>query len=164
VEIRYEEEVTAADLSHDGSVLEVRRLDGSTYQVNCQFVLDASGYGRVLARLCDLEQPTSAPPRKAIFTHIEDRIDDAAFDRNKILISVNPKQRDIWYWLIPFSNGRCSIGVVGGADAYGAADTPLMDTLRAMCDAAPNLRRLLRDAQWDTPANIISGYAASVRS
>lgn len=164
VEIRYEQEVIAADFSHDRPVLSIRRTDSSIYQVNCQFVLDASGYGRVLARLCDLEQPTSFPPRKAIFTHIEDRISDAGFDRDKILISVNPKQRDIWYWLIPFSNGRSSIGVVGGADAFGSAETPLMDTLRGMCDAAPNLHRLLQNAQWDTPANMIGGYAASVRS
>lgn len=164
VEIRYEQEVTAANFSLDRPVLDIRRTDGSTYQVQTDFVLDASGYGRVLARLCHLEQPTSAPPRKAIFTHIEDCIDDAEFDRDKILISVNPAQRDIWYWLIPFSNGRSSIGVVGGVDAFGSPDEPLMDTLRAMCDAAPNLRRILKNAQWDTPANTIGGYAASVTS
>lgn len=164
VEVRYEQEVTAADFSGDRPVLDVRAADGSAYRVTSHFVLDASGYGRVLARLCDLEQPSSMPPRKAVFTHIEDRIDDPQFDRDKILISVHPKIPSIWYWLIPFSNGRCSIGVVGGADLYGGADEPLMDTLRNMCEAAPNLRRLLRNARWDTPANTIGGYAASVRS
>ena len=104
------------------------------------------------------------PPRKAIFTHIEDRIDDPRHDRDKILISVHPAKRSIWYWLIPFSNGRSSIGVVGGADLYGSADEPLMTTLRNMCDAAPNLRRLLAKANWDTQANTIGGYAASVRT
>lgn len=163
VELRYEQEVTAADFAGDQPVLDVRAADGRAYRVRCHFVLDASGYGRVLARLCDLEQPSSMPPRKAVFTHIEDRIDDPAFDRNKILISVHPRQRSIWYWLIPFSNGRASIGVVGGCGLYGGKDEALMDTLRGLCDAAPNLRRLLRNAQWDTPANTIGGYAASVR-
>lgn len=164
VEIRYEEEVTAADFSGAMPRLDVRRADGSAYTVHSRFVLDASGYGRVLARLLDLEQPSDMPARKAVFTHIEDRIQDAGFDRNKILITVNPQVRSIWYWLIPFSNGRCSIGVVGGSQLYGSDDEPLMDTLRRMCDQAPNLRRLLEHAQWDTPANTIGGYAASVTS
>jgi len=162
VEVRYLQEVTAADFSGDGPLLDVRGADGSQYQIRSRFVLDASGYGRVLARLLDLERPSSMPPRKAIFTHIEDRIDDPGFDREKILISVHPEQRGIWYWLIPFSNGRCSFGVVGGQDLFGGPDQDLMTTLRAMADAAPNLKRVLRNAVWDTPANTIGGYAASV--
>ncbi len=162
VDVRYQQEVTAADFSGGGPLLAVRGADGAQYQVRGKFVLDASGYGRVLARLLDLERPSSMPPRKAIFTHIEDRIDDPGFDREKILISVHPEQNGIWYWLIPFSNGRCSFGVVGGQDLFGGADEDLMTTLRAMADAAPNLKRVLRNAVWDTPANTIGGYSASV--
>jgi len=162
VEVRYLQEVTAADFNGDGPVLDVRDADGVTRQIKSRFVLDASGYGRVLARLLDLERPSSMPPRKAIFTHIEDRIDDAGFDREKILISVHPEQPGIWYWLIPFSNGRCSFGVVGGQDLFGGPEEDLMTTLRAMAEAAPNLKRVLANAVWDTPANTIGGYSASV--
>jgi len=162
VEVRYLQEVTAADFNGDSPVLDVRDADGVTRQIKSRFVLDASGYGRVLARLLDLERPSSMPPRKAIFTHIEDRIDDAGFDREKILISVHPEQPGIWYWLIPFSNGRCSFGVVGGQDLFGGPEDDLMTTLRAMAEAAPNLKRVLANAVWDTPANTIGGYSASV--
>jgi len=162
VEVRYLQEVTAADFNGDSPVLDVRDADGVTRQIKSRFVLDASGYGRVLARLLDLERPSSMPPRKAIFTHIEDRIDDAGFDREKILISVHPEQPGIWYWLIPFSNGRCSFGVVGGQDLFGGPEEDLMSTLRAMAEAAPNLKRVLANAVWDTPANTIGGYSASV--
>jgi hypothetical protein len=34
------------------------------------------------------------------------------FDRNKILVTVHPEHCDVWYWTIPFSDGRCSQGVV----------------------------------------------------
>lgn len=162
VQVRYQQEVIAADFTGDGPLLTVRGPQGQPSQVRARFVLDASGYGRVLARLLDLERPSSMPPRKAIFTHIEDRIDDAGFDRDKILISVHPEQRGIWYWLIPFSDGRSSFGVVGGRDLLSGPDEDLMATLRALADAAPNLKRILRHAIWDTPANTIGGYAASV--
>lgn len=164
VEVRYRQEVVAARFDGDQRELDVRDADGNEYTIQSRFVLDASGYGRVLARLCDLEMPSSLPPRKAIFTHIEDHIVDPGFDREKILISVHPQERGIWYWLIPFSGGRCSIGVVGSETLIGEQSGDLMQTLRALIDAAPNLKRLLPNAVWDNPANTIGGYSATVKS
>jgi flavin-dependent dehydrogenase len=163
-EVRYEQEVVAADFTGPTPLLSVRDAgvpDAPVRRIGARFVLDASGYGRVLARLLDLERPSGLPPRKAIFTHVEDRIADPSFDREKILITVHPDQPGIWYWLIPFSDGRCSLGVVGGESLLGD-DADLMASLRRLVDAAPNLKRLLANAVWDTPANTIGGYAASV--
>jgi flavin-dependent dehydrogenase len=163
-EVRYEQEVVAADFAGPTPVLSVRDAgvpDAPVRRIGARFVLDASGYGRVLARLLDLERPSGLPPRKAIFTHVEDRIADPSFDREKILITVHPDQPGIWYWLIPFSDGRCSLGVVGGESLLGD-DADHMASLRRLVDAAPNLKRLLAGAVWDTPANTLGGYAASV--
>lgn len=162
VEVRYGQEVVAVDVDTDNPWLDVRAEDGTTYRVHARFVLDASGYGRVLARLLDLERPSSMPPRRAFFTHIEDNITDPDFDREKILISVHPDHPGIWYWLIPFSGGRSSIGVVAEQSVYGAGTPDPMAMLRSMVNQAPNLVRLLPQAVWDTPANSIGGYSASV--
>ena len=164
VEIRYEEEIVAAEFGGDCPLLTVRRLDGSEYQVETAFVLDASGYGRVLPRLLDLEAPSSFPVRQAVFTHIEDRIDDAGFDREKILISIHPEHRDIWFWLIPFSNGRCSLGVVGEPSHYAGRPEDLDACLKGFIAETPNLRRLLGNAVWDTPARVLGGYSANVKT
>ncbi|HUG59454.1 MAG TPA: NAD(P)/FAD-dependent oxidoreductase [Candidimonas sp.] len=164
VEVRYRQEVVAARFDGAQPELDVRDAEGKEYTVQSRFVLDASGYGRVLARLCNLEQPSSLPPRKAIFTHIEDHIIDPSFDREKILITVHPQERGIWYWLIPFSGGRCSIGVVGSESLFGEPSVDLMQTLRRLIYEAPNLKRLLPNAVWDTPANTIGGYSATVKS
>lgn len=164
VELRYGQEVVAARFEGEQPELDVRDADGKEYSIKTRYVLDASGYGRVLARMCHLEEPSSLPPRKAIFTHIEDHIDHPGFDRGKILITVHPTERGIWYWLIPFSGGRCSIGVVGSEALLAGQSTDTMHTLRALIDAAPNLKRLLPNAVWDTPANTIGGYSANVKS
>jgi len=163
-EVRYRQEVTEVDFSSENPRLTVRNLDdGSTYHVRSRYVLDASGYGRVLARLLDLERSSSLPPRKAIFTHVEDGIDeDATFDREKILISVHPQKRGIWYWTIPFSNGRCSVGVVGEPALLDDSGEGLMSALQRLVDEAPNLKRILRNAVWDTPVNTMEGYSANV--
>ena len=164
VEIRYEEEIIAADFEREHPHLSVRRLDGSEYRVEAQFVLDASGYGRVLPRLLDLEAPSSFPVRQAVFTHIEDRIDHPGFDREKILITTHPEHRDIWFWTIPFSDGRCSLGVVAAAEHYANAPSDLDACLKDFVAQTPSLSKVLANAVWDTPARTIGGYSANVKA
>lgn len=164
VEIRYEEEIIAADFERERPQVRVRRLDGSEYRVEAAFVLDASGYGRVLPRLLDLEAPSSFPVRQAVFTHIEDRIDHQGFDRNKILITTHPEHRDIWFWTIPFSDGRCSLGVVAAAEHYADAPADLDACLKGFVEQTPSLSKVLANAVWDTPARTIGGYSANVKT
>lgn len=163
-QIRYQEEIIAASFASPQPTLRVRRADNSEYDVQAEFVLDASGYGRVLPRLLDLEAPSCFPVRQAVFTHIEDRIDCPAFDRDKILISVHPSLRDVWFWLIPFSGGRCSLGVVASAERFEQRPADLTACLQAFVAETPSLATLLVNAHWDTPARTIGGYAANVKT
>ena len=127
-------------------------------------MLDASGYGRVLPRLLDLEAPSNFPVRQAVFTHIEDGIDSPTFDRTKILVTTHPDKRDVWFWTIPFSNGRCSVGVVAAAEHFEGRTDDLDDCLRGFIAETPSLSGVLGNAVWDTPARTIGGYSANVKS
>jgi len=164
-EIRWQQEVVAADFSVDKPLLTIQdRTNGQRYQMSADFVLDASGYGRVLPRLLDLEKPSGFPVRQAVFTHVEDRIDDARYDRTKIRIVVHPELTDVWYWLIPFSNGRCSLGVVGEANVLKVTDSDPQTVLQQFVADEPVLSALLHNAVFDTPVNSITGYSANVKS
>ena len=134
-------------------------------KVAARFVLDASGFGRVLPRLLALESPSEFPVRRSVFTHVEDRIGDTAFDRNRILIVVNPRRQDVWYWLIPFSNGRASLGVVAEQDYFEDlnCESPA-ELLKAAVEDTNDLSRLVRGAIFDTEVRSIVGYSASVSS
>ncbi|MFK3972185.1 NAD(P)/FAD-dependent oxidoreductase [Pseudomonas sp. NPDC087358] len=164
VEIRYQESIIAGDFAAGQPVLAVQRADGSQYSVQAGFVLDASGYGRVLARLLDLEAPSDFPTRQAVFTHVEDRIGDPDFDRTKILVTVHPTMPDVWFWSIPFSAGRCSVGVVASAERFNGQPEDLDACLRAFIEQTPSLSRVLQNTVWDTPARTIGGYAANVKT
>ncbi len=163
VDIRWQMEVTAIDFSGDKPKLDVRDVDGNVFEYEADFVLDASGFGRILPRLLDLESPSGFPVRKALFGHIEDHIDDAGFDRNKILITVHPEHKDVWFWLIPFSNGRSSIGVVAEADFYPLSGDN-STVLQTLINQDDNLRKVLKNAVFDDPINTIIGYSANVKS
>ena len=99
-----------------------------------------------------------------MFTHIEDRIDAPTFDREKILITTHPSKRDVWFWTIPFSGGRCSVGVVAAAEHFAGRTDDLDACLRGFIDETPSLAGVLQNAVWDTPARTIGGYSANVKT
>jgi flavin-dependent dehydrogenase len=164
VEIRYEVRVTAADL--DGAMPKVSARDaaGREYDVQAKFLLDASGFGRTLPKLLQLETPSSFPVRNAVFTHVADRAAEGSFDRNKIQIVVHPVHHDVWYWLIPFPDGRCSVGCVARGEFFDAYPAHLDERIKLLVGEEPFLTRVLAAAAWDTPARQLSGYAANVKA
>lgn len=163
VDIQWRMEVIAADFSSDKPKLTVCNSSGEILCYETDFVLDASGFGRILPRLLDLESPSGFPVRQAVFGHIEDRINAPQFDRNKIRITVHPVHKDVWYWLIPFSNGRSSVGVVAQPGFYATWDNN-DSALQAIINQDANLSRLLKNALFDKKINAIIGYSANVKS
>ncbi|VEB21773.1 NAD(P)/FAD-dependent oxidoreductase [Avibacterium volantium] len=163
VDVRFGNEVLAFEPQDNGVQLQVRNDKGESYNLHAKFVLDASGYGRVLPRLLDLELPSHLPARVARFTHIDDNIDDPEFDRNKILITTHPVHRDVWLWLIPFADNRCSIGVVGLPETLDGDDEQVLKKFALEC---PMLKRILKNAVWenDFPYRHIQGYSANVKT
>jgi len=163
-EIRYRHQVLAVDLDGDKPRVTVKNPAGLQYLIEAGFILDASGFGRVLPRLLQLETPSNFPVRGAIFTHIEDGIPAQGFDRNKIRVTVHPEHCDVWYWTIPFAGGRCSLGVVAENSFLGRYRGSETERLRAIVNEDPSLAKLLANAKWDTPARQIVGYSANVKS
>ena len=164
-DVRFGHAVAAFADTDSGARLTVQPENGTEYVLEAKFVLDASGYGRVLPRLLDLDTPSHLPVREAHFTHIDDNISDPEFDRNKILISTHPEHRDVWLWLIPFGDNRCSIGVVGLPERFaGLGDSEAI--LRRYAAEIPMLARILGKAQWenDFPFRHIKGYSANVKT
>ena len=163
VEVRFGQRVTAFDNQGDTARLDLTTDTGEQYSLTARFVLDASGYGRVLPRLLDLETPSDLPPRIAHFTHIQDNITHPKFDRNKILITTHPQHRDVWLWTIPFADNHCSIGVVGTPDKLAGDSETVLKTFALEC---PMLAEILVDAVWDNefPFRHIQGYSANVKA
>jgi flavin-dependent dehydrogenase len=163
-DIRYRHEITAVDISGERPHVTYRTPEGEVHEASAKFLLDASGFGRTLPRLLDLEYPSDFPVRQACFTHVRDHISDANFDRNKILVSIHPTQRDVWYWTIPFANGTCSLGVVARQEFFSPYTENLEERLMTIVREEPRLATLLERAEIIQPARQITGYSANVKS
>ena len=148
----------AGSLSH----ATIRDEAGQTYQLSAKFILDASGFGRVLPRLLNLDRPSDFPARTSLFTHIEDNIASEEFDRDKIRITIQHANKDVWFWLIPFAHGRSSIGVVADNSFFTARPGDNKQQLQDIINDEPTFTSLLRNAKYDSPVNQISGYASAV--
>ncbi|WP_454826223.1 NAD(P)/FAD-dependent oxidoreductase [Paraburkholderia xenovorans] len=132
------------------------------YQIEARFVFDASGFGRVLPRLLNLEAPTRMPTRAAIFTHVQDGIPAGMTDRNKICVATHPEHRDVWFWMIPLAGGRSSVGCVAEASFLDVPKAARDAKLRALIQQEPTLNRLIGSAPFLMPVRHIGGYAANV--
>lgn len=112
IEILFEHSVEDVSASGEAQVTEIKNLgSGITSQIQSRFVIDASGYGRVIPRLFNLEEFSKSTEKGAVFAHFEDPVRTMDGSNNIIIFSFDENQS--WVWMIPFSDGTCSVGVVG---------------------------------------------------
>lgn len=164
VDIRYQHQLININID-DKVLVEVIDEQQKSYEIEADFILDASGFARVLPRLLNLEVPSTLPPRKALFTHVIDNVSpDVHFDRDKILISIHPTNPEVWYWLIPFSNGTCSVGVVAKEAFLKNYPTDNKQALQQLINEEAGLKDILKNARYEAPIGEIMGYSANVKS
>jgi len=164
VEIRYEVEIVGIGTQNGHRALIARAARAGIVTIEADFVLDASGFGRTLPKLLNLEVPSEFPARQAMVTHVTDNIPDGAFDRNKVRVVVHPDHLDVWYWMIPLANGRSSVGLVAKKEFLDRYPGPPDQRLRTLLAEDQGLTSLLVDAVWDTPVREIAGYSANVKT
>ena len=161
--LRFGRTVESVDFSVPGAPrLQVAADDDTRTELGARFVCDASGFARVLPRLLDLDRPGRAPSRAALFTHVADHIDDADYQRDRILIGIHPEQPDVWYWLIGLAGGRASVGVIGPREWIHGIDGTPAERLQHCVAREPRLARLLAKADFDSRVGQTENYAYDI--
>lgn len=111
VDLEFETEVLDVKFNETDSITTVRDKDGNISEISAKFIIDSSGYGRVLPRLLNLDAPSSIPENSSMFTHVKDTRRPEGVEGTQISFDI--LETRVWVWIIPFSNGNTSIGVVG---------------------------------------------------
>jgi 2-polyprenyl-6-methoxyphenol hydroxylase-like FAD-dependent oxidoreductase len=161
VEILYGHGVSAVNFVNSHVEVKIDQPDGSSRDVSARFILDCSGYGRVLPRLLDLERPSNFPVREALFAHVTGDVRPPEREQGKIWVCLHPN--DAWIWIIPFSNGKTSIGVVAKPEFFQRFSGDPETQFRAILMSDPNAAARLSHIQLAFPPQRISGYACSVK-
>jgi flavin-dependent dehydrogenase len=137
VPIHYETTVTGITFNGSDSVTTVKDKEGNESQIRARFIIDGSGYGRVIPRLFNLDKPSNLPSRKAVFTHTVDTRRAMSDEPNRITIVVH--KPGVWIWIIPFVGSITSLGFVGFPEFFEQYSGTPEEQLRKMIADEPYL-------------------------
>jgi flavin-dependent dehydrogenase len=93
-------------------VVEARGPDGRVQTIEARLVVDATGREAMIARAAQGTERIAHLDKTAIFTQVRGAWRDTAEREGDIQIVVMPGPAPWWFWLIPFADGRTSVGAV----------------------------------------------------
>jgi flavin-dependent dehydrogenase len=162
VELCYKESVEAVEFSAEKALIDIQPKEGERYQIEAQFVVDASGYGRVLPRLLDLSCPSKFPGRTAFFAHIK----DTTRTKESEFLTEVAELKAAWAWMIPLEEGITSLGFVGDPDFLEQYGTSYDETMfKKLLQTHPLLieRYKTEGMEFLFPPRVIKGYSVGVK-
>ena len=110
VKIFFNAEVEQVKFKGKRSFSEVVINSKEKIEIQAEFIIDASGNGRVLAEQLDLNASPKITGNSSIFTHIKET--NRPKGKEGELITFEVLDTKTWFWYIPFSNGNSSLGFV----------------------------------------------------
>ena len=122
-------------------------------------VVDASGQGAVLSRKLGLRRFDPKLKRAAMFAHYEGIRWPSDSQPGDILL---PIDKCVWYWIIPFSDGTCSVGGVFDPALVRFADGANLESrYDSMLGRSPRVLKILEGSRRVSKVHGISDYSAT---
>ncbi|WP_282081490.1 NAD(P)/FAD-dependent oxidoreductase [Aquimarina algiphila] len=162
VDIAFGHEVVDVEFEKNGiSKTTVKTKTKEQYVIKAKYIIDSSGFGRVLPRLLDLDKPSKIPKHSSIFTHVEDI--HRPEGREGTLITFDVIDKDCWLWVIPFSNGKTSIGYVCKNEVLDNFEGNATKKLQSMLKLSKYYHERFKDVDFLFEPIIIKNYSKSVK-
>lgn len=162
VPVNFQTTVTAIEFNGSSSCTTVEDVNGNKSIIEARFIIDGSGYGRVIPRLFNLDKPSSLPPRKALFVHTVDVKRSMADEPNRITIVVHSP--GIWIWIIPFSNGITSLGFVGDPGFFAKYEGGLEEQMRALIESEPYINERFRNVEFVFEPKVLQSWSSTTNT
>ena len=156
-----EYEVSVINYDEQNNIVTTENKLGEITKYKAKKVLDASGYGRVLPRLLNLEAKSSLALRRATFARVDNDIRPNDEREGYIFIDV-VGDNDAWIWNIPFSDGTTSVGIVSTEEyfeSYGLNDEEFWEKI---IYSHPHTSKRYKNSKRVIDVGSISGYSSAV--
>ena len=139
-EVHEEAPVEAVEFSIDGVKLSVRS-DGETHSIRAHYVVDASGRTSVIGRHFQIKKTYNHLQKLSIFAHYDGVSRPEGIDGT---LTVLIRAVDRWFWLIPLTNERTSVGVVLDSETFRRSKLGADDFLeQALAEQASIAKRMI---------------------
>ncbi len=153
-------EVIAYD--EDANSVTVIHKDGNEEKYQAKKVIDASGYGRVLPRLLDLDSSSSLMLRDAIFCRVKNDIRPEDATDGYIYVYI-VGDNDAWIWNIPLSSTETSVGIVCTDEYYESLDMTPEEFWDHIIKTNSHSKKRYANAQKINEVGFIGGYSSNVK-
>jgi len=136
--------------------------DGEPFEIRADVVVDATGLGSLSARQLGWLQRDARLDKAAIYAHFENAHRDSGVDEGATLI-IHTKGNRGWFWYIPLSRNRVSVGVVGKAGELLKGRGAPVQVLEEEIAACPAVAERLRAAKRSTGVYTTSDFTYRAR-
>lgn len=156
-EVREETGVDSIEFSDEAATLKIsgKRYD-TQEEIHARYVIDASGRNSILGAKFKLKKNYEHLQKVSVFAHYDGMI--RAEGRDGTLTRM-VRAIDRWFWVIPLSATRTSVGVVLDGDVYKKSKLSAEDFLERAIQEQPLLMESMRHAERVTPVRTAADFS-----
>jgi len=154
--VREETAVKGIEFFTEFAQLQVEDKAATREKINARYVIDASGRHSVLGTHFNLKETYSHLQKVSVYAHFEGVAIDEGRDGS---LTLSLRGRDRWFWHIPLSRERSSIGVVLDTTLFKQAKKSPEEFLEEAIAEQPFLARRMKHARRITPVHASADFS-----
>src|SRR6478672_4547933 len=156
-EVREETSLDSIDFSDEDATLFIsRKGNGASEELHARYVIDASGRNSILSAKFQLKKNYEHLQKVSIFAHYDGMT--RAEGRDGTLTRM-VRAIDRWFWVIPLSATRTSVGVVLDGAVYKKSGLSAEEFLQQAIEEQPILMQQMRHAERVTPVRTAADFS-----
>jgi flavin-dependent dehydrogenase len=155
-EVREETSVNEVIFSPDEVRLKVRSKTAGPAEIRARYVVDASGCNSVIGAMFKLKRSYEHLQKIAIFAHYDGLARESGRDGT---LTRMVRARDRWFWIIPLTENRTSIGVVLDGAVYKESKLSAEEFFEQALKEQPLLVQQMQNAERVTPVRLAADFS-----
>ena len=155
-EVREETEVKKIAFEEDRVKIDIETSDGARSTIESRYLLDCSGRQTTLGNFFKLKKSYDHLQKFSVFAHYEN-VDRAQGIDGTLIRMVRGLDR--WFWMIPLTPTRMSIGVVMDTTTYRAMKLPAEAALERCIGEQPMVLERMTRAERVSPVYSAGDYS-----
>ena len=155
-EVREETEVTTLEFTTDRVKIDIAAADGTKSMIEARYLLDCSGRQTMLGGLLNVKKTYEHLQKFSVFAHYE-KVDRLPGKDATLIRMV--RSLDRWFWLIPLTDTRTSVGVVMDTIAFRKERLSPDAALKKFIAEQPLMRERMKNAVRVSPVYSAGDYS-----
>ena len=140
----------------DGIAIDARAPDGTRHTFSADYLIDASGRGNLTGNQDNLRVVHPNLKKLAVFGHFANvQLDSGTKAGDTIIVRLQNK----WFWIIPISAEKTSVGCVMDGEEYTAMKAKPEAVFQHWVQSSPVMRQRMKSAELVGPIHTTSDFS-----